>query len=204
MELESLSLHLPAYLTVESKNALKEALKTFPNISYDKFYTDYLKDQKVIFQGDGLTGLTFVNLSTQAFKTNGRGIILSNTCDMYQENERYFTSYMIYAPIVSLEAYSQALIHQGISTEKVKGHVEAIKSQSITQILYLPARNGIIDESIVFFDQVQSIETENYSIEHLDQNRIFTLSDFGHYLFLFKLSFHFTRFQDKVERRSVV
>ena len=40
--------------------------------------------------------------------------------------------------------------------------------------------------------------------DKINYNRIFTLSDYGAYLFLLKLSIHFTRVQDKVERKSII
>ena len=36
--------------------------------------------------------------------------------------------------------------------------------------------------------------------DHLRNHRIFSLSQYGHYLFLFKLSFHFTRMQEGIDR----
>ena len=60
-----------------------------------------------------------------------------------------------------------------------------------------------MDDSIVFFDRVCNFPNNKIPRENLKEQRLFTLSDYGSYLFLLKLSIHFTRIQDKVERKSV-
>lgn len=200
MNQEDIKLYLPKYLSAESKNALIDALKEFPSTTNDRFYTSKLSQASHIFQGDGLKDLIIVNLPDTANK-KVRAIVLSNTCDIAPENDRlFFPARIIYSPLIELQKYQTFLLNKGITEEKLKGHIHSIKSQSITQIFYLPGIDGILEESIVFFDRVLNVDVNYLSIKELNERRIFTLGNYGHYLLLFKLSFHFCRFQDQVDR----
>lgn len=203
MNFEDINIFLPKYLSSESEKELYRSLQEFPSNIDQRIYTTYLKDEPVIFQGDGLTDLLAVNLpDTQIKKVPA--IILSNTCDIDPTNKRNFPSQIVYAPIISLEKYA-ALLKRSLldSEERIKGHLEAIRKQYVTQILYLPHLEGSLDESIVFLDRVYHIGNDYIDRDKLKASRLFTLSDYGNYLFLFKLSLHFTRIQDKVERRFI-
>jgi hypothetical protein len=198
MTLEDIKLYLPRYLSEESRNALVDALKNFP-IPSERFYTTRLKDTKIIYQGDGLTDLLFINLPESETKYRD-GIILSNTCDISPDNKRLFESRMVYAPLVRLSVYRQILEEEGVKKEKIEQHLDSISNHHITQIFFLPGANGILEDSIIFFDRLSNLPSNYIDRETLENRRIFTLSAAGHYLFLFKLSFHFTRMQDKVDR----
>lgn len=198
MTLEDIKLYLPRYLSEESRNALVGALRNFP-IPSERFYTTRLADTKIIYQGDGLTDLLFINLPESETKYRN-GMVLSNTCDLSPDNKRLFESRMVYAPIVQLSVYRQILEEEHVERKKIEQHLNSIRNHHITQIFFLPAANGILEDSIIFFDRLSNLPSNYIDRETLASRRIFTLSDAGHYLFLFKLSFHFTRMQDKVER----
>ena len=93
------------------------------------------------------------------------------------------------------------MIKNGAIKEQVEEHLSAVRKQKVSSILYLP---GISDlkESIVFFDRIMSIDNSFIDRENLEINRLFSLSDYGFYLLLFKLSIHFSRIQEKVNRGS--
>lgn len=55
---------------------------------------------------------------------------------------------------------------------------------------------------LVRFDCIFSLPSSKEFIEKLTSERIFTLINYGFYLLLFKLSVHFTRIQEKVDRDS--
>ncbi len=88
------------------------------------------------------------------------------------------------------------------SPQAIEDHIAAIKRQEVTQIFYLPALKNHIDDSIVFFDRVCNCPSNIMKKENICSEKIFTLSDYGLYLFILKLSIHFTRIFDKVERKS--
>lgn len=199
MTLEDIKLYLPRYLSEESRNALVESIRNFPPIPSDKFYTECLETQDTIYQGDGLKELLFVNLPDTE-KKEQNGIVLSNTCDISPDNHRLFESRMVYAPIIRLDNYKAILEEEGVTTERIDQHIESIRKQQITQIFFLPELNDSLRESLLFFDRLYNLPSDYVKRDTLKSRRIFTLSNAGHYLLLFKLSFHFTRMQDKVDR----
>jgi len=204
MNLDEIKIYLPKFLSAESDRELFKGLKDFPDNIDERLYTTYLQDNKIIYQGDGLKNLLVVNLPKSEIKPVP-GIILSTTCDIDLQNERNFPSQIVYAPIFSLEKYRQALLNNSKkSIEQITDHINAIKKQQISQIFYLPKFDGKIEESIVFLDRVNNMPNTLIERDKITSNRIFTLSDYGAYLFLLKLSIHFTRIQDKVERKGII
>lgn len=204
MNIDDIKIYLPKFLSAEADKELFKGLRDFPENIDDRFYTTYLKDSKLIYQGDGINDLLVVNIPQSEIRPVP-GIIISNTCDIDLENPRNFPSQVVYAPIFSLEKYSQALSNNSSKTKsQILDHISAIKKQEITQIFFLPKLEGKLDDSIVFLDRVNNMPNKMISREDLPSKRIFTLSDYGAYMFLLKLSIHFTRIQDKVERKNTV
>lgn len=198
---EELRVFLPSYLSSDSERILIDNLKDFPDNIDDRMYTDYLKGEKVIYQGDGLIDLVVVRLPEKEMRET-TCMVLSNTCDISSDNKRLFNSQIVYAPIINLQKYSDLLTGRGIEKSKVEDHIVSIRKQQLTQVLYLPQKEGVLDESIVFFDQVNSSDMKAIDLNDLEKRRTFTLSNYGSYMFLFKLSVHFTRIQDKVDRQK--
>lgn len=202
--IDELDIYLPKYLSAKSKKELLDTLEKFPENSNKSFYTYFLKDEEIIFQGDGLKKLYAFNFKSKDIKEIN-GIVFSNTCDISQENLRNYPSNIVYAPIITLEKYKEkVLIPLNKTTNQIESHLLELKKQRITQIFYLPKLDGILEESIVFLDRVFHIPNDCIDRSKLSNQRIFTLSDFGNYLFVFKLSLHFNRIQDKVERQSIL
>lgn len=204
MSFDEVKIYLPKFLSEESDRVLFNGLKDFPENIDERLYTTYLNDTRIIYQGDGLNNLLVVNLPKPEVKP-APSIILSNTCDIDLQNERNFPSQIVYAPIFSLDKYKLTLLKNSKkSKEQIVDHINAIKRQEITQIFFLPKFDGKLEESIVFFDRVNNMPNTLIERDKITTNRIFTLSDYGAYLFLLKLSIHFTRVQDKVERKSLI
>ncbi len=203
MKIEDIRLFLPKYLSSESERELFSSLKNFPeNIDY-RLYTNYLEKEENIFQGDGIKDLLVINLP----QTNIRPapcMILSNTCDIDPQNKRLFSSQIVYTPIFNLNKYRSRLLSNSSKTkQQIDDHIQAIKRQEITQVFYLPSIYDCLDDSIVFFDRICSCSNKYVSRANLKNQRLFTLSDYGAYLFLLKISIHFTRIQDSVDRKSI-
>jgi hypothetical protein len=196
--------YLPQYLSAVSQEELFEELKDFPENIDQRFYSTQLIDHDLIYQGDGIDGLMVSN-----FPNNEIGylpaIVLSNTCDINPKNTRYFPARITYAPIFQLEKYKQILIREFVETDRYKiesiyEHIQAIRKQLVTQILFLPKGSKIDNDSIVFLDRLNNYPAEELSIEEIKQKRLFVLSNFGFYLFLIKISIHFTRIREGVDR----
>lgn len=204
MNFEELKIYLPKFLSSDSERELFKGLKDFPDNIDERFYTNYLKDSKIIYQGDGVRDLLIVNLPQNVIKP-APSIILSNTCDIDIQNKRVFPSQVVYAPIFNLEKYKKALLSKSEkSKEQINDHIISIRKQEITQVFYLPKYDGVIEESIVFLDRLNNMPNKIIERDKIETKRLFTLSDYGAYLFVLKLSIHFTRIQDKVERKSVL
>jgi hypothetical protein len=204
MSLEEFKLYLPKYLSQESERELFDSLKDFPDSVTDKFYTTYLKDQKILLQGDGLKSLLVINLPYPKIDYFPC-LVLSNTCDLDMGNKRdYYQSRLVYAPIFKLSKYRKLLEKKDNLLEvNIEQHITSIREQRISSIFYLPKFDGILEESIVFLDRVINSSIEQVTLESLDDERLFTLSDFGFYVLLFKISVHFSRIRENVERRSM-
>lgn len=204
MNLDEIKIYLPKFLSAESDRELFCELKDFPKNIDERLYTTYLHDSKIIYQGDGLNNLLIVNLPKPEIKP-APGIILSNTCDIDLQNEKFFSSQIIYAPIFNFKNYKQILLENSKKPFKqINDHLNAIKKQEITQIFYLPKFEDKLDESLVFLDRINNMPNTLIERDKIIANRIFTLSDYGAYLFILKLSIHFTRIRDKVERKSIM
>lgn len=198
MTLEDFQLYLPKYLSPESQRDLLRELKNFPENIDSRLYTSQLNGEEIIFQGDGIDNLLVINLPEEVIR-EAKGIVISNTCDIDFRNPRFNASRLCYAPILDFEKYLNSLKEGGISTEKIKDHAAAIQKQQITQIFFLP-KTGQLNDSIVLLDRILNCDNNYVNRGKLKEKRLFTLSDYGIYLFIFKLSLHFTRMQETVER----
>lgn len=199
LSVEEMQKFLPTFLSQGSEQAFLDEIADFLRHAEDHpHYTDELRNEPFIFQGDGLEGLLIINLPDTTTK-HGRGIVLSNTCDINPSNKRIFEASLCYAPIFSLPAYLDALRTQ-FPEDRVASHERDIRRQSITQIFFLPKGGKLVNDAIVFLDRIISIANQTIDRTDLSHRRLFTLSDFGAWLFTLKLSIHFCRIRDKVDR----
>ena len=191
---ESLSQQIPYYLTQEQKDGLVRALKDFPTNT--QYYLNAFQDE--LLQGDGWTKLPVRNFETGERQTI-LGIILSNTCDVTPENISHLPAQIIFAPLIPLPAYITLLRNSGISPSQIESKIAAIKDQRVTTIFFLPASDRLQQDYIALLDQLYSMPARVFELEK-EKSKIFTLSQIGFYLFLFKLSVHFCRFHEGVAR----
>lgn len=196
--------YLPQYLSSTSQDELFKNLKEFPNNLDQRLYSLKLLDQNLIYQGDGIEGLMVSNFPSTETR-DLPAIIFSNTCDVDPSNNRFFSSRIVYSPIFRLDKYKQMLIEEFVdpgknTLEAIKDHIEAIKKQLITQIVFLPKGSKLQNDSIVFLDRVNNYPLGKISIEDLKSKKLFVLSNYGLYVLLIKLSIHFTRIQENVDR----
>lgn len=203
MNQDSIEIYLPKFLSEESYKKLLEGLENFPNNIDNRIYSDNLRDTNLLYQGDGLREMMVVNLpSTEHKKVNC--IVLSNTCDIDPSNKRYHPVQISYSPIFKLNNYKEKLLLDNVdSSQGIEDHINAIKRQAVSQILFLPGIESVMEDSIVFLDRTLNYPRGLISDDEIQKNRLFVLSDYGAYgayLFILKLSIHFTRIQDNVDR----
>jgi hypothetical protein len=200
INVEDIQNYLPQYLFPKTNEKLLSDLNQFPSNIDGRLFGFEGKKEDIIYQGDGIDNLLIINLPDEK-KITGRALIISNTCDTDTHNERKFASHIIYAPIINLEKYKTQMESKGVfNQDGLKNHIKDIRNQAVTQVFYLPQWGGF-EESLVFLDRVISIRNDYYDRARLRDHRLFSLSQYGHYLFLYKLSIHFTRFNEKVERK---
>lgn len=200
MNIEDFKIYLPKYLSPESTKDLINSIKEFPK--NNGYYSDFGIEDSIIYQGDGLIDLPVVSYDKTGIPAIKKVpcIIISNTCDSDLSNIRFFSSQLTYAPILNLRKYIKHIKDHSTKTpESIDGHIESIKNQQITQILYLPQK-GTMEESIVFLDRINNYPNKLIARDLVPKQRLFTLNNYGYYLFLFKLSIHFTRMYDKIDR----
>ncbi len=194
---------LPTFLSQGSQDAFIDEIKYFLASQQAKpFYSFALTEKSILFQGDGLSGLSIINLPDPTIRP-GSAVLLSNTCDMDPSNRRLFDSSLTYAPIFSLQRYLEALRREFPNDDdRVINHENSIRQQLITQIFFLPQGGKLQDDSIIFLDRIVSASSKTINRDQIAQSRIFTLSDFGAWLLALKLSIHFCRIRDRVDRNA--
>jgi len=152
-----------------------------------------------MLQGDGWRGFQLL-LFESGQRRSVRGLILSNSCDVDPTNPREVPARVVFAPLVKLAAFKALLDVSGIGAERVAAKIEAIKAQKTTNIFYLPAGGPLEESYVVRFDEAQSMPVAAH-IESPDRQKLFTLSNTGFYMLVLKLSVHFCRLQERVNRK---
>lgn len=201
---DDIKLYLPKYLSDEDTKKLLKNLEQFPNNIDSRFYAKTLSDKKVLFQGDGfLNGFPVINLPESKIINTVPVIVVSNTCDNDENNKRKIHRPSVsYCPIINFQKFEKMLFDK-FPNEKdsIFSTLESVKKQMVTNVLFLPAyQYGLEYDGIVFFDKIMSSNAEIISLNEICEKRLFSLSDYGFYVFLFKLSIHFTRIQENVSR----
>jgi hypothetical protein len=84
--------------------------------------------------------------------------------------------------------------------DDIDAHIAHIRRQEITQIVYLPKNGNLTEDSIVFLDRLNNYPADLFDVGQIKARKLFSLSNYGLYMFLIKLSIHFTRIQERVDR----
>lgn len=191
-------LYLPKYLSPEEQNKLLEEIRYFTQVTSERpFYSASLKSKPNLFQGDIVSDVIMARYEDRTYR-EVKGMLISNTCDASDDNPRMYDLSLTFAPIIDLSKYEQGLkrVHDAV---KVDNHIKAIRNQELTTFFYLPAGFGF-SERVVVFDKLFSLPRTLCEREKMTASRISCLSNFGFYLLLFKLSYHFSRIQERVNR----
>ena len=86
----------------------------------------------------------------------------------------------------------EAFEKSGKDKQAIANKIDAIKKQQVTNMFYLP------DDMVVLLDRTMHLDYNKFSEAMV--NKIASLSNYGFYVFLFKLSYHFTRLREGVQR----
>lgn len=192
---DTIEAHIPYYLTQEQKVGLISALNDF-RANPVSYYIDKYHDE--LLQGDGWSNLEVIRFEN-GDRNSIKGIILSNTCDISPENDRPVPARITFAPIIKLSRYSTILESTDLTEQQINAKVQAIRNQNVTTIFYLPPEGALDEEYIALLDDVHNVPATAFNLTAKNE-KVYTLSMFGFYLFLLKLSVHFCRFHEEVAR----
>ncbi len=196
INIDDLKEHLPYYLTQDQQDGLVKALKDFPEKA--NYFTLLHADQ--ILQGDGWGGLYIMSFPSGNGKLV-KGILLSNSCDIAPENKRNTPPLVTFAPLISLAKYIDLLVKNGLDKDRINAAVDSIRLQRTTSIFYLPKGGDLKEEHIALLSDLHTVPVQAF-VDEPSREKLFTLSLLGFYMFLMKLSIHFCRFHEKVDRPS--
>ncbi|HBD7441756.1 TPA: hypothetical protein ACT9IY_002888 [Legionella pneumophila] len=194
---DDIRLYLPKYLSDDELTKLLSELRQHSNNLDKRIYTSALKEEPVLFQGDGFSNISMPDIANKKFYT-GKGILVSNSCDSSLENSRVYNPYITFTPLFSLKKYEDGLLTT-FDKSKVTSHIKSIREQGVSSFFYLPSTETG-EEYFARFDLCFSMSLTKQLHDHLLENKLFTLSNYGFYLLLIKLSIHFSRVQEKVQR----
>ncbi len=201
---------LAPYLVEERKDRLKQALLQFTTdnqgkeIDYTKFYKSF--GHAYFMQADLLREIRMSNWNEQDstfHKVYPEAIIVSNTCDISADNShKAHPKQCLFAPIMDFSAFAANLAKEGYADEKLEQFVRTVKAQLVSNLFYLPVVNSEKKEYIVLLDRIFWFPADelNSYIDKIQDNRITSLSHFGYYLFILKLSYHLCRLPEQCDR----
>ena len=192
------------FVAEDQKDLCKKYFCQIP-ISLESTWFYSLHTSSISYQGDiidkfyvSFTDLEGDNIITQAIEDQAC-MLMSNTCDMYFEDKTR-EKYISVAPIFNYDEFANSPKPAAYSEQGWIDFLKDVRENKITDILYIPGKNGIND-SVVLLDMITSFDPKLLSamIEKESTKRILTLSQIGYYFFLIKLTYHFARYEDKDE-----
>lgn len=200
---------LPTYLVDDDKGRLKKALEQFRKSGESVIdYSDFFKSYKhpYFLQSDLVREIRMPlwdEESASFSKVYTDAIILSNTCDLSAENKHGANAKKcLFAPLLDLTEFLNDLERSAIKKDSLEQLSIAIKKQLVSNLFYLPNGTKENKEYIALLDNVFWFPTEelNSYIPGIQETRIGSLSLFGHYLFILKLSYHLCRLPEERDR----
>jgi hypothetical protein len=200
---------LPNYLVEDDKSRLKNALEQFQNqgqreLNYSGFSKNY--NHPFFLQSDLVREIRMPlwdDDSATYEKVYTDAIILSNTCDLSTDNKHSSNvKECLFAPLVDLSEFLHDIERSGTKKDSLDQFSRAIKNQLVSNLFYIPNCTVEDKEYIALLDNVFWFPTAelNAYIDSINVNRISSLSLFGHYLFILKLSYHMCRLPEESDR----
>ncbi|KPP86568.1 MAG: hypothetical protein HLUCCO07_07290 [Rhodobacteraceae bacterium HLUCCO07] len=201
-DVESLQKQIPYYLTAEDRQVLVNDLKAITRGGTADFFLSPYRDmfKKVMLQGDGWRGFQLFLFNT-GDRRSVQGMVVSNSCDIDPDNQRDLPARVIFAPLVKLAAFEAVLRKSGIEPQQVDEKLAAIRAQKTTNMFFLPSGGPLAEDHVVRLDDVHSMPVvAHFAAE--DREKLFTLSNTGFYMLILKLTVHFCRLQERVNRKN--
>lgn len=196
---DTLKQQVPFYLTSADKARLMQEIEAIAGGQSVPFslseYHDFSEGE--ILQGDSWARFELFNHHDRQCRPV-RGLVLSNSCDIAQDNARDLPTRVTFSPLVRLSNFEAVLRDKGVSPEAINAKLASIRQQGTSNIFYLPEGGKIDSEYIIRLDDIHSIPTELFLSS--ERELLFRLNMTGFYMLTFKLSIHFCRLQEQVDR----
>lgn len=199
---ESLQQQIPYYLTAEDRQVLVHELRTISKGGAADYFLSPFRDcfKADMLQGDGWRGFQLFNFDTGE-RRSVQGLVMSNSCDVDPVNPRDVPARVIFAPLFKLADYEELLRASGIDKRKVDEKIASIRAQKTTNLFFLPAGGPLAEDNVVRLDHTHSMPVTAH-VGAPDREKVFTLNNTGFYMLVFKLSVHFCRLHEKVNRKN--
>lgn len=194
---ELIRLFLPKWLTPEQQRELFSDLKAFPH-NQDIYLAPQATTEELL-QGDCWKGFVAIDFKTRDAQ-RVTGLVLSNSCDIDVANKHMMPPSILFSPLISMSRFAELLEKSGKTPEQVKNSLDGIRSQQVTDIIYLPQALYGAAESLVVLSDIHSHPLSDFL--STNRSRVFRLNQYGFYVLLLKLSIHFSRFQENVTRMT--
>jgi hypothetical protein len=202
--MEKIESLFPSELSEQRKGRLRDGLKQFlPGDLSQKLYSEFYtqKAYPYFLQGDLIFDLRFPNWDSETreySKIYSNIALISNTCDIDEANRRSVPKQVMITRLVTVaEFYEELIVNNVKSPETI---LLSLRNQEYSNLMYFPPIGDT--EYIAVFDEMSWITLDelNFLKNDIEQNRIATLDYFGYYLFMFKLSYHFSRLPEETDR----
>jgi len=200
MNINEIEKFLPRYLSDEDQKQLFLQLKGFPK-NINELYSSSVNFDNGILQADIVDNIPFVNLPNIEIKYT-RVLVLSNSCDIELSNSRDISPSVSYVPVVTLKNLESLLIKSKVDGGRIKEIINNIKNQKITTMFYLPKGANLEDESVALFERTLHCNRDYFFklAKEDDRIKIASLGNYGFYMFLLKLSIHYNRIHEGINR----
>jgi hypothetical protein len=139
-----------------------------------------------IFQGDVLkvAPIVIMEETGKIHCLDLPAMIISCSCDVQPGQAEV----ALVAPVFDLEDYKK---NSELTSSDLDEHIRSLKANKIANLFFLPA--GVnLKASVVDFANISPISVE-FLHSQLKSARLTSLSQLGHYIFVVKLAYHFTR-----------
>lgn len=198
MDVDELKDFVPYYLTNDRKHGFLKELKSFMERDFLDYFSEAIGDTWL--QGDCCARGPKVDVVTLR-KAEIKCLVVSNSCDIDPNNKRAFPARALLAPLIPLTGYEALLLknHSG-GEQAVKAIIQNIREQKVTNAFYLPHHDALGGEAVALLDDLQTVPASILPDPNSSENRYFSLSQIGFFLYLFKLSVHLCRFHEEVDR----
>lgn len=192
---DDLRRYVPYYFTKGRADRLISALRDPPSRRYYHSQVD-----REPLQGDGWQRLQLFRFD-DGKRDFVHGLILTNSCDLAAANTRMLPAKLNFVPLIEFQKYLSLLASNGISAERIQQHAKDVRAQSVSEIFFLPQDMLAGPERIAYLRDVHTMPVAAL-VSDGNARRILSLSDVGFYLFVVKLSIHFCRLHEEVDRGS--